>query len=163
MPFKNIISLFIFLFNANICFSQSDSVFKNLRWLEGSWKGDYNGQPFYEGWRLVNNELVNFEIKIHGGDTIVSRQNQIKMIDGVLHLGKGPVYWKLKRLTSNEMMFENDTAKYSNRIIWLHLKNDHWFTILQNPKTTAYYDMVRVPELEAHIDKYLMNAGKSVK
>jgi hypothetical protein len=163
MPFRSIIKVFIFLLIPGIAGAQDSSAYKNLRWLEGSWKGEYNGQPFYEGWRLVNQEMVNFEFIINGKDTIVSRQNQIKPMDGVLTLGNGPVYWKLKRLTSNEMMFENDTAKYSNRIIWLHLKNDHWFTILQNPKTTAYYDMVRVPELEAWIDRYLRNADKLVK
>jgi hypothetical protein len=63
MPFKKPLILFICLFITNICLSQDGSVFKNLRWLEGSWKGDYNGQPFYEGWRLVNNELVNSRSK----------------------------------------------------------------------------------------------------
>lgn len=163
MPFGKFLRLFIFFLFPAFAFGQDVSALKDLRWLEGSWKGEYNGTPFYEGWRLVNNELVNFEIKINGKDTTVSRQNQIRLKEGVLTLGNGPVYWKLKRVTANEMMFENDTAKYSNRIIWLQLKNDHWFTILQHPKTTAYYDMVRVPELDAWIGRYLRNADKLVK
>ena len=71
-----------------------------------------------------------------------------------------PTQWKLERLTPNEMMFENDSLKYSNRIIWLHTLDDHWFTILQNPKSTVYYDMVRILVLEAVVDRFIANAQK---
>ncbi|MBD0350532.1 MAG: hypothetical protein ICV65_05180, partial [Flavisolibacter sp.] len=55
----------------------------------------------------------------------------------------------------NEMVFENDTLHFSNRIIWLHTADDHWFTILQHPGSTVDYDMIRVLQLEAAVDRYI--------
>jgi hypothetical protein len=122
----------------------------------------YKGKPFYESWKMFNGMLVNFSIEITGKDTLVKEGGAIHVRDGHIMMGKDP-FWKLKRQTANELMFENDSLKYSNRIIWMHLDNDHWFTILQNPKSTAYYDMIRIPELDALVDRYLINAAKSVK
>ncbi len=116
-----------------------------MNWLIGSWKGMHNGKPFYEAWRQTKNLLVNFAIEINGTDTTVKEETAIFIDTNQITLGKLPTQWKLKRLTPSEMMFENDTLKYSNRIIWLHTLEDHWVTILQNPKSTVYYDMVKMP------------------
>ncbi len=103
---------------------------------------------------------MNFSIEIKGTDTTVKEETAIFINKNETSLGKLPTIWKLKRLTPNEMMFENDTLKYSNRIIWLHTLDDHWFTILQNPKSTVYYDMVRILVLEAVVDRFIANAQK---
>ena len=163
MPFRKFLFVIFFIGCAVNSNAQTDSSIIKMKWLEGSWQGDYKGKPFYEAWRMYNGMLVNFSIEINGNDTLVKDDGAIHVRDGNIMLGKNPTFWKLKRQTSNELMFENDSIKYSNRIIWMHLNNDHWFTILQNPKSTAYYDMVRVPAFDAVVDRYLMKMGKSIK
>ncbi len=151
---------------SSVSFAQSnqDSSTNQMHWLIGSWKGMHNGKPFYEAWRQANkNILVNFSIEIKGTDTIVKEETAIFINKNETSLGQLPTIWKLKRLTSNEMMFENDTLKYSNRIIWLHTLDDHWFTILQNPKSTLYYEMVKMPELEAVVNRFILNSKKQMK
>ena len=141
-----------------------DSSVNRMKWLIGSWKGMHNGKPFYEAWRQADkNILVNFSIEIKGTDTIVKEETAIFINNNETTLGKLPTQWKLKRLTSNEMMFENDSLKYSNRIIWLHTSDDHWFTILQNPRSTVYYDMVKMPQLEAVVNRFIVSAQKQNK
>jgi hypothetical protein len=61
----------------------------------------------------------------------------------------------LKRITGNEIDLENDTSKYSNHIIYLHRANDHWFTILEHPASTMYYDMEKIKELDLRIDRFI--------
>ena len=127
-----------------------------MTWLTGSWQGTYKGKPFYEAWQKATpNILVNFSIEIKGKDTVIKEETAILITDSNVLLGKKPAQWTLKRITTNEMVFENDTLKFSNQIIWLHTDDDHWFTILQNPKSTVQYDMIRVPELEAVVDRFI--------
>ena len=159
---KKIFSI-IAIFVCFISFGQNnmDSTAKRMKWLVGSWRGMHNGKPFYEAWRQANkNVFVNFSIEINGTDTIVKEETAILINNRETTFGSLPTQWKLERLTPNEMMFENDSLKYSNHIIWLHTIDDHWFTILQNPKSTVYYDMVRILALEAVVDRFIANAQK---
>ena len=147
------------LFYAN-SFSQTNKAnpISKMEWLVGSWKGMDNNKPFYEAWKKANDSvLVNFSIEISNGDTVIKEQSAIIKKDTSVILGKR---WTLKRVTGNEIMFENDTMKFSNRIIWLHTKEDHWFTILQHPGSTAYYDMVKVPQLDRLVDKFIEEKKK---
>ncbi len=134
-----------------------------LTWLTGSWKGMYNGKPFYESWRKFSDKvLVNFSIDIKDKDTVVKEETAIVFTGSKTIFGKKGE-WVLKRVMSNEMMFECDTCKFSNRIIFLRTNDDHWFTILQHPKSTMYYDMVRIKELDAIVDKFISDAKKNKK
>ena len=123
-------------------------------WLVGTWKGMYNGAPFYETWRLQGDSLVNYTIELKNNDTVITRQTSLRWSDQKLVFGK-KADWLLKRLTKTEIVLENDTSKYSNRIIYLHLENDHWFTILEHPGSTMYFDMVKKNELDAVIDRLI--------
>jgi hypothetical protein len=133
---------------------KQQDVIEKAKWLVGSWKGTYNKGPFYEAWRIHNNVLVNFTIEIKNGDTSVIEQTAIRANENKIVFGKKGD-WLLKRITGNEIVLENDTAKYSNRIIFLHLDNDHWFTVLENPGSTIYYDMEKIPALDAVVDRFL--------
>jgi len=144
--------IFLFCFHTT-SFAQSDSI-KKAMWLVGTWKGVYNGAPFYESWRLQDDSLVNYTIELKNNDTIITRQTLLRWSDQKLVFGK-KADWVLKRLTKTEIVLENDTSKYSNRIIYLHLENDHWFTILEHPGSTMYFDMVKMNELDAVIDRLI--------
>jgi hypothetical protein len=154
-----ILPIFFILFDCK-SFSQTNkpNPISKMEWLVGSWKGLDNNKPFYEAWRKTNDStLVNFSIDISNSDTIIKEQTAIISKDASAMLSRR---WLLKRLTGNEIMFENDTTSFSNRIIWLHTKENHWFTILQHPKSTAYYDMIKVPELDILVDKFIEQKKK---
>jgi hypothetical protein len=151
-----------FLLALNSASAQKDEPLVNrMSWLVGTWKGMYNGQPFYEAWRKAgDNVLVNFTIEIKGKDTVVKEGTAIVANGNKVVFGTAPNQWTLKRLMGNEIMFENDTMRYSNRIIWFHTPDDHWLTILQHPKSTMYYDMIKQPQLEAVVDRFILAARK---
>lgn len=127
---------------------KQENFIEKVKWLVGSWRGHHNGSPFYEAWRIDKNSLVNYTIEIRTSDTTVIEQTALREKNGKIVFGKKGD-WLLKRLTRNEVVLENDSAKYSNRIIYLHMDNDHWFTILESPGYTMYFDMERLPPLEA--------------
>ena len=125
-----------------------------MEWLVGSWKGISNNVPFYEGWRKLNDStLINFGIEVKGKDTIVKAADQLAVRGQDFFLGKLPNFWLGARLTDNQIVLRNDSLRYSNRIIWLHTKEDHWFTILEHPARTVYYDLTRVTAFDPHVDK----------
>ena len=130
------------------------------KWLVGSWSGHHNGSPFYEAWRIHKEALINFTIEIKKGDTLVVEQTSLRANQHKIVFGKKGD-WLLKRITRNEIVLENDSAKYSNRIIYLHLDNDHWFTVLESPGFTMYFDMVRFPELEAVVNRFIKKNKKN--
>jgi hypothetical protein len=135
-----------------------------MEWLVGSWKGMSNNVPFYEGWRKLNDStMINFGIEVKGKDTIVKAADQLAIRGQDFFLGKLPNFWLGARLTDNEIVLRNDSLKYSNRIIWLHTKEDHWFTILEHPVRTVYYDLTRVAAFDPHVDKAFEKYRSSLK
>ena len=135
-----------------------------MEWLVGSWKGMSNNVPFYEGWRKLNDStLINFGIEVKGKDTIVKAADQLAVRGQDFFLGKLPNFWLGARLTDNQIVLRNDSLKYSNRIIWLHTKEDHWFTILEHPVRTVYYDLTRVTAFDPHVDKAFEKYRSSLK
>lgn len=135
-----------------------------MEWLVGSWKGISNNVPFYEGWRKLNDStLVNFAIEVKGKDTAVRVADQLAVRGQDFFLGKLPNFWLGARLTDNQIVLRNDSLKFSNRIIWLHTKEDHWFTILEHPLRTVYYDLTRVAAFDPHVDKAFEKYRSSLK
>ena len=127
-----------------------------LKWLHGSWKGISNDKPFYEGWRFFNDSvLVNFDIAVINGDTIIRESNAIILSHNQNYYGNKTIQWKITRMTANELVLKNDSLPYSNTIIWLHTKEDHWFAILENPSSTIYYDLVREPLIDKKLDEWI--------
>ena len=127
--------------------------------MVGTWKGTYNGSPFYETWRMQGDSLVNYMVEFKNTDTIITRQTSLRSNGRSIVFGKKGD-WQLKRLTGNEIVLENDTSKFSNRIIYLHLENGHWFTVLEHPGSTMYFDMEKIDSLDAVIDR-LINTQKN--
>ncbi|GAB3177888.1 hypothetical protein [Telluribacter humicola] len=133
-----------------------DSTFlPKTHWLIGTWKGMTNQGPFYETWRQQNdNSLRCYSIAIKGGDTTVKVNSRIVLREGTI-VFEDPDVWKATRVTTNEMTFENLTDKGMRRIIWLNTKENHWWTLIQYPKSTFYYDLVSMPELDKAVNKLL--------
>ena len=131
------------------------SDFKKMQWLAGSWKGMYNGKPFYEAWRAVNDStMANYNIEIKDADTLVKESGTIHVRGENVFYGTDSVYWKLSTMTSEELVFKNDTLPYSRTILWKHTPEDHWYTKLSHPNGSASeYDLVKQPELDLYVAK----------
>jgi hypothetical protein len=126
-------------------------------WLVGTWRGTYNGKPFYETWRKnADNSLTCYYIDISGKDTTVREQtSQIAVADGEIGY-RSPEVFKASRLMDNEMVFDIDDPKIGKgRLIWFHTNDDHWWAILEYSKMTAYYDLVRDPLVDKAISSKL--------
>jgi hypothetical protein len=135
---------------------------KQMDWLAGYWKGMYKGAPFYEAWIKAHDSLmVNLTIEIKNTDTIVREHGFIRFQNGNIIYGGSRAVWQLTELTGTKMVFENDTLKYSNKIIWSHSSNDHWLTELQNPNDVIYYDLERVLWLKRVVDNFISRARRS--
>lgn len=88
------------------------------------------------------------------GDTTLKVNSRIRVQDQDI-LFEDPDIWKATRVTNNEMSFENMTAQGMRRIIWLHTRDRHWWAIIQYPRTTHYYDLIQMPELDNAVDRLL--------
>ena len=90
----------------------------------------YNGAPFYEAWVSVNDSLmVNLSIEIKNNDTVVKEHGFIRIKNGGIIHGSTNATWVLTKLNDAEMVFENDTLKFANKIIWSHSVNGHWLIL----------------------------------
>lgn len=154
---KQFIYIFLIIFSLTSTgqTANTGNDFQKLKWLQGSWKGSANNQPFYEGWRLFNDStLVNFSIEIKDKDTVIKESSALLFRNKKIVLGQ-ETQWQATRITENEIVLKNDTPRFSNTIIWLHTGSDHWLTILEHPKSTVYYDMVRDADLDRKLEQWI--------
>ena len=155
------------LLTTSLTFAQkkfTSQEFASLKWLQGSWKGMAGDKPFYEAWRWVNDSvLVNFVIEIKNNDTLITESGALLLKNGLITLGQKPSQWQATRLMPNEIVLKNDSLPYSNTIVWLHTTDDHWFTILEHPKSTVYYDMRKDAALDRKVSEWLVLQQKKKK
>ena len=129
---------------------------QKAEWLVGSWQGTYNGQPFYEAWRKLNDAtMLNFTIEIKGKDTVINENAIIRVSKNDSFYRTKEASWNLVELGDSVMVLGNDSLKFANRIRWSRSPGDHWIAIIENPKSTISYDLVRIPWMDRLIDKYL--------
>ena len=129
---------------------------KQIKWLAGNWKGMYNGAPFYEAWVSVNDSLmVNLSIEIKNNDTVVKEHGFIRIKNGGIIHGSTNATWVLTKLNDAEMVFENDTLKFANKIIWSHSVNGHWLAEIHNPRGVINYDLERVAWLDKAVNRFI--------
>ncbi|RYZ00733.1 MAG: hypothetical protein EOO11_00480 [Chitinophagaceae bacterium] len=132
------------------------AAFRQMSWLEGTWKGLANKKPFYEAWRFANDStIVNLSIEITGTDTLVKESGALRLRGGHIYLGEAPTQWTASRLRAGELVLRNDSLRFSNTIIWLHSPEDHWLTILEHPRSTVFYDMTRDAALDRKVTDWI--------
>lgn len=139
--------------NAYFISMDATSDFKKMNWLVGSWKGMYQGKPFYEAWRQPNDSvLINYTIEINNSDTLVKPSGTIHLRGKNIFYGTDSVYWKLQTMGPQEIVFKNDSLPYSRTILWQHTTNDHWYTKLTHPNNAvSEYDLEKQPALDAYV------------
>lgn len=121
-----------------ISYTKNDLV--KIKWIEGKWKGMYEGTPFYEIYRMVNDstlEIIGYEW--NGKDSSNSSTSFVSWVHGAYYLGNEMNY-KVTRITGDEIeMIPHHKA--SNSVLWEKNKNG-WTAILEGPKKKNVYDMV---------------------
>lgn len=143
-------------FNCVIAQNTEPSNITKTHWLIGTWKGIHNGAPFYETWReRKDKSLICYAIEVSNGDTTVRKNSEIH-VSGNNIVFADPNIFNAARIMNNEMVFEiNDPKIGSSRLIWLRTNDDHWWAILQFPKVTAHYDLVRDQQMDKAISSKL--------
>lgn len=166
MKIKLLLLCHLIVFSLNACAQKatSSNPVSKMGWIVGSWQGTYKDKPFYESWKKKNDSvLVNLTIEVTKTDTVI-KENGVMMAGG-----KGTVYlgstaqWKLTAVTDTSIVLSNDTLKYANKITWWHSKDDHWLTVIENPKDVIKYDLVRVAWLDKYVDNFMAKMTKSGK
>ena len=113
---------------------------KKIKWIEGKWKGLYNGKPFYEFYRFSNDstiEITSFEW--NGKDSSKTSLSYVYFKDGSYYLGEKQNY-KVSSITDREItMLRNVEA--NNDILWKYRDSTGWDAILTSPNKKVVYNM----------------------
>lgn len=140
------IAFFLLLIALNACESKLRPldyfvVFQNMRWLVGSWEGEYEGKPFFETWELASDTLLR--------NTTSEGQSFIRVIGRQVFYTNDPkpgeqmLRWKLADCNEQRVRFENPTAPYSQTIVFEHTPDDRWKAVLVTKGDTVAYLLKR--------------------
>jgi dienelactone hydrolase len=131
----------VFLISALIgsCQTKDNTTdFKKMDWLIGTWKGETNGQPFYENWiKLSDTEFDNMNYSICNGDTIRGGHSRIEIVNGKITYTSGSQFWGLKELTDSVIVFEN--TQYGEKFTFTKTAKGEWRAHLQYPRNQIEY------------------------
>lgn len=117
-----LMAIFLFAWDINNL-GQIDSV----TWLIGTWENNTAKGSVYESWTRVNNiELAGKSFKVHEEDTVVfetikliEENNVLYYLPVVKNQNDGrPVRFTSKKVTKNELVFENLAHDFPQRIVY---------------------------------------------
>ena len=113
-----------------------------IKWIEGKWKGMYQGKSFYEIYQFVNDSTLEITAyEWNGKDSTKSSKSFVAWSDGVYYLGDEKNY-KVTSITDQQIkMLPN--YKASNDVLWKYVSKDRWDAILGDKNNPAEYHMER--------------------
>jgi hypothetical protein len=123
--------------------------FKQLRWLEGTWRGTGIGQgPFYERYSFPNDTTLAIE---HLDSTLsrVTETSHYVLANGKLANTNPRMKWQASAIAARSVTF-TPVLGARNSFIWKYENVDSWTAILlwpetaTSPKGERVYDMVRL-------------------
>ncbi len=136
---KNILPILLLsLFGCNTQMRpiQYFQAFQNMRWLAGTWEGEYESKPFCETWVIANDTLLtNKNIDCATGAD-QSGGALIQVLDGQIFYTNNPeskeklLKWQLADCDTARVRFTNPNAPYSQTMIFEHTPDDRWRAIL---------------------------------
>ncbi len=120
---------------------------KKLEWLLGTWKGETEGQTFYENWaKTSDTKFTNTNFYIIAKDTTFTDRSAIEVINNKIFFTSDNDIWALVSETDNECIFEN---KLKGEVYtFTHTENDHWKALFNYPSNQIKYDMTRIPPVK---------------
>ena len=125
---------------SGVTYQKSDLI--KIKWIEGKWKGMYNGAPFYEIYQLINDStLLVTSFDWNGKDSSNTSKTYLGWYDDAFYLGNARNY-KVTAITDSQiLMIPNSNA--SNSVLWKFRTDSSWDAILESPKATNKYLMER--------------------
>lgn len=142
---KNIFSILFFLMTcSNICFSQKS---EQLKWLAGTWTINTSNGVITEQWQVANDSTLkgkSFFIK-NGTDTIPQETIELAFRNGDWHYSpivvnqnnNQPVSFKVIFIKGTELISENPTHDFPQRIAYRRIKNQ-LFASIEGRKNGKY-------------------------
>jgi len=126
------------LINPQPGYKKSD--LKKIKWIEGKWKGMYEGKPFYEIYQFVNDSTIQItSYEWNGKDSSNSSVSQVYWKNGSYYLGSD-LNWKVSTISENEIKMLPNYKAY-NDILWRNHDNKSWKAILTSKKGVIEYHM----------------------
>lgn len=106
-----------------------------LRYLEGDWRGSgYEGGPFYESYRFVNDSTIEMTAWTDSTTTTVRERSEYALRDGVIRTGSGG---RLVSVDENGHHFRSGSSAWTFR----QISPDRW-TAQVGPSTTYTMDRI---------------------
>ncbi len=130
-----------------------------IKWIEGTWKGDYYSEPFYETYRMVNDSTIQIMTYMYlGSDTMSTTSNYFHWQDGAYYLGAALNY-KAEKITDREIKMV-PYGQASNDILWSYVNDSSWTALLTSASDTVNYTMQKVPPMDSILSVIKYPSGK---
>jgi uncharacterized protein len=121
--------------------------FKKIEWLIGTWKGEADGQPFYENWKKVTDtEFENINFSLCNGDTVIGGRSKIEIRNNKIAYTSGNLTWDLKELNEKEVIFES--TQHREKFTFSKTEKNEWKANLQYPNSSVEYVLTKTISLE---------------
>jgi esterase/lipase len=121
--------------------------FKKFEWLIGTWKGETDGQPFYENWRKVTDtEFENINFSLCNGDTVIGGHSKIEIRKNKIAYTSGNLTWDLKELNDRQVIFES--TQHRETFTFTNTGKNEWKVDLQYPNSSVDYVLTKTISLE---------------
>lgn len=102
---------------------------KKISWIEGNWRGTYDGKYFYELYRFTNDstlEIISYEWD--GQDSSKTSRSYLRWIDEAYYLGDQKNY-KVAEISDEKIYML--PVKANNDILWKTKDGNSWEAILK--------------------------------
>lgn len=121
--------------------------FKKIEWLIGTWKGEADGQPFYESWRkITDTEFENINFSLCNGDTVIGGHSKIEIRKNKIAYTSGNLTWDLKELNDRQAIFES--TQHREIFTFTRTEKNEWKAHLQYPNSSVEYVLMKTISLE---------------
>ena len=114
---------------------------KKISWIEGNWRGTYDGKYFYEHYRFTNDstlEIISYDW--NGQDSSHTSRSYVRWADDAYFLGAEKNY-KVTELTEEKIYMV--PVKANNDILWRAKDSNRWEAILTASSKENKYLMER--------------------
>ena len=109
---------------------------KQLRWIEGTWRGTGDGvQPFFERYRFENETTLAVDGFEDEKLAKVIETTRFELKDGEFGGGNEGSRWVATELNDKSVTF-SPVAKARNTFRWKRVDKDSWKAVLNWPATT---------------------------
>ena len=122
------------------------------RWMEGNWKGEYQGKPFYETYSLMNDSTMAITSYIHTGtDSAAMETSYVMWADSAYYLGSQKNYIVIRMDEKEIAMVPHYRAR--NEIVWTYRDDSTWSAVLSGMADTLRYTMTRIHNMDSLLMK----------